>query len=90
MAASGVFSRCRDSRAWLCTKLDTAYYKMAKAVRLGYHLLDTGISMANVSMAVGALGLEGEWDMEVEEKVTDDLGLPDNIVPVASIPFPPD
>lgn len=49
--------------AYYCVTQNTPYYRMARAVRWGYHLLDAGIGMANVSLAMAALGREAQWEL---------------------------
>ncbi len=49
--------------AYFCVALNTPYYRMSRAVRWGYHLLDAGIGMANVSLAMAALGRAAQWEL---------------------------
>ena len=79
----------KDGEAHLTLKLDTPYYRLSKGVRLGYHLLDGGIGMSNLSMALSALGKPASWTMlDNEEVLRAELGLPDNYELLARITLP--
>lgn len=78
----------RGGLAYLSVKLDTPYYLMSKGVRLGYHLLDAGIGMANVSLALMALGQDPAWALVGDEDLGRKLRIPDNHQLIAAAALP--
>ena len=72
--------------AHFCVTKNTPYYRMARAVRWGYHLLDAGIGMANVSLALAALGREAHWELVGDRpEIRQTLGLPPDVELVGTI-----
>lgn len=79
----------RGGLAYLAVKLDTPYYRIARATRLGYHRLDAGIGVANISLGLRAFDRSADWKLLADDpEVRTKLGLPPNHELIASIPFP--
>lgn len=79
----------RGANAFLALVLDTPYYRLSKGVRLGYHRLDGGIGMANLSLALAALDRPGSWTMlDNEPPLREELALPANTELLARIALP--
>ncbi len=78
----------RHGICYLSVKLDTPYYRIAKATAKGYHLVDAGIGMANISLALAAFGADAEWTLlDDDAELRDRLGLPDNHQLIGSVPL---
>ncbi|UCG42840.1 MAG: hypothetical protein JSU73_13435 [candidate division WOR-3 bacterium] len=72
--------------AYFCVAQNTPYYRMTRAVRWGYHLVDAGIGMANVSLAVAALGREAQWELVGDRlEARQMLGLPPDVQLIGKI-----
>jgi nitroreductase len=75
-----------EGLAYFCVTQNTPYYRMARAVRLGYHLLDAGIGMANVSLAMAALGREAQWELVGDQpEVRRMLNLPPEVQLIGTV-----
>jgi len=74
-----------DGLLYLAVRADARYYQLSGNV--GYHLVDAGIGMANVRLALKALNREHGWRLLGDEPALRvRLGLADNYLLAGSIP----
>lgn len=73
----------REGLLYLAVKEDAGYYRLSGNV--GYHLVDAGIGMANLSLALKALDRPAPWTLLDK---SDELALPDNLRLIGSVPLP--
>ncbi|MFO7674723.1 MAG: nitroreductase family protein [bacterium] len=76
----------RGAELLICADENAGYYRVAGLAKWGYPLLDAGIGMAHVSIALAALGRPADWRwLDDTPGLRDELGLPASVRPVAGI-----
>jgi nitroreductase len=72
---------------YLAVRTDARYYRMSGNV--GYDQVDAGIGMANVALALAALGRPQQWTLLTDDhRLRIELALPDSFRLIASITLP--
>jgi nitroreductase len=75
-----------DGLLYLAVRADARYYQLSG--NIGYHLVDAGIGMANVRLALRTSGREAAWRLLRDEPgLRGRLGLAANYVPAGAVPL---